>query len=187
MDAIRTEVHVTYNPNGPSPRFPSIQASCKVSGLKINKQSIDVVSLESLYQNLNTLDSIRDKHLTDAQFRSQIHSYCMVGQFAQLPSAQLQGFFPYCQGTASDVLKENRFGTTLPLIRVNNVSGDGFQVSNNSIHIDSFGSLLLGRMVVTATDRFVTGLHIDFDPQGGLGDCMTCCDMGGGTPEINPP
>jgi len=135
------KLHISYIPN--SSQQPSIVPAGSRMDLTIHGQPVEIESLVDSFTELDTLDKIRERHQKDKKFREKMHEACMVARFDELERLGLAQYFPFCQGTTSDVLKESRYGATLPLFRAT-ASGKGFQACQNTIAIEGFGRLQLG-------------------------------------------
>ena len=183
-DLIRAQVHSSHSQQEHVP--PSIvPEGSAIINLKVKGTSIELENLSDLFTELNTLEKVRDRHRNNPEFRGRIHEYTMVGRFAELAESRLHRYFPFCRRQPSDELHETRHAAILPLFRVLTPSGPGFRVVQNVIHIENFGRLHLGELIITAVERRVTALHVDLgSPTGGY---VTACSVGANGGQTDPP
>ena len=182
-DLIRAEVHSSHKAGNSQPSI--IMEGSKIINLKVNGTAIELQNFSEWFTELNTLDKLRERHRSDAQFRADIHEYTMAGKVAELEDKRLHRYFPFCHRRPGEELLETRHAAILPLFRVVTPSGPGFKVFQNVIHIENFGRLHLGELVISASERRVTALHIDLgSPTEGE---VTGCSVGANGSELEPP
>ena len=180
-DLIRSTLHSSFRAIEEGQPFIVPDGSAVIN-LKINGTPIELESLVEEFTELNTLDKIREKHRSDETFRTRIQDYLMVGRHEELAEHRLHKYFPFCRRKPHTELHETRQAVFLPLFRVLTRSGPGFHVVQNVIHIENFGRLQLGELIVLPYERRLTGLHVDLgSPTGGDVSCSSVSTNGGQT------
>ncbi len=180
-DLIRSTLHSSYQMG--SLRQPFIVPfGSAIINLKIHGSPIELESLVDTFTELSTLDAIRERHKRDSEFRGRVHELSMVGRHEELAAHKLVHYFPFCHRKPHEELHETREAAFLPLFRVLSPSGPGFHVAQNVIHIENFGRLQLGELIVLPYERRLTGLHVDLgSPTGGDVDVSSVSTNGGQT------
>lgn len=157
------------------------------TGLRIAGRDIQLESLVDEYTDLNTYTKLRNRYEGDSRFRERIQGLAMIGRLAEMADERIHRFFPYCRHKKLETLPSHRGITILPLFRVMNPSGPGFTVHGNVIHVENFGRVHIGEIVIESYQRRVRALHIDMgSPMDGQ---MDAADVGanGGTTTPDPP
>ncbi len=183
-DLIRAQVHSSHS------QQESIEPSIVPEGsaiinLRVLGTLIELENLSDLFTELNTMEKLRERHKLKADFRERIHEYTMVGRSAELEESRLHRYFPFCRRKPQEDLHETRHAAILPLFLVLTPSGPGFKVIQNVIHIENFGRLHLGDLIVTPTERRVTALHVDLG--SATGGHFTVCSVGANGGQTDPP
>jgi len=183
-DLVRAQVHSSHSQDEKSE--PSIvPEGSAIINLRVLGTLIEFENLSDLFTELNTMTKLRDRHKENPDFRTRIHEYTMVVRFAELAENHLHRYFPFCRSSPQEELHETRHAAILPLFRVLTPSGPGFKVVQNVIHIENFGRLHLGELIVTPTERRVTAVHVDLgSPTGGH---FTVCSVGANGGQTDPP
>ena len=183
-DLIRARVHSSHTQD------EALQPSIVLDGsaiinLKVHGTPIEIENLSDLYTDLNTMQKLRERHKADQSFRERVHQWTMAGRFEELTEHRLHRYFPFCRRKPTEDLHETRHAAILPLFHVMTKSGPGFTVFQNVIHIENFGRLHLGELIISTNERRVTGLHIDLgSPTGGEVDG---CSVGANGGHTDPP
>jgi hypothetical protein len=183
-DLIRARVHSSHSQDESAEPSIVLDGSAIIN-LKIHGTPIELENFSELYTDLNTMEKLRQRHRTDRSFREQVHEWTMAGRSEELAEHRLHRYFPFCKRKPTEDLHETRHAAILPLFRVMTKSGPGFTVFQNVVHIENFGRLHLGELIISPNERRVTGLHIDLgSPTGGEVDG---CSVGANGGHADPP
>ncbi len=183
-DLVRAQVHSSHS------QHEQIQPSIVPEGsaivnLRVQGTLIEFENLSDLFTELNTMQKLEDRHAQKDDFRERIHEYTMVGRSEELAENRLHRYFPFCRRAPQKELHKVGHAAILPLFRVLTPSGQGFKVVQNVIHIENFGRLHLGELIVTPAERRVTAFHVDLgSPTGGH---FTMCSVGANGGQTDPP
>lgn len=132
-----------------------------IVGLRIAGHDIELESLVGDFSELHTMTGLRKRYKEDAQFRGRLEETGMIGRREAMPDARLHKFFPWCHRKPTEELPEFRNMTVLPLFRILNPSSPGFTVIGNVVHVENFGRIHVGELVITPYERRVNALHVD--------------------------
>jgi len=134
--------------------------SSAFQGVWIANREIELESRIEDYGKLSTMDRLRDCYRNDPHFREQFDSDCFVGQ-SDVLSENIRSYFPWHRWARSDHLPEHRGQTIVPLFVVKNDSAPGFDVHRNVVHVQGFGTVQLGTLVIGQDSRSITMIHVD--------------------------
>jgi len=151
-----TSVHPASNPDEPriTPQGSMFEK------LRIAGKDIVLESLVDDYDKLDSMSKLREHYKNDASFREAFQRNTFLGREAELPEAKYR-YFPWRRYQKTDELPECRGMTVVPLFVVKNPSSPGFEVHGNVIHVQDFGRIHIGDLIISAYERRVTMLHVD--------------------------
>ncbi|HXF25963.1 MAG TPA: hypothetical protein VN610_01750 [Bryobacteraceae bacterium] len=129
--------------------------------LTIAGNKIELESLVDDFHELDTLSKVRDRYKQDKAFREKFDSAAFVGRQSAIEDEKKHKYFPWRSRKPSDQLPEYRGLTIVPLFIIKNPSSPGFNVHGNTVHVDNFGRIQLGEMVIGSHERRVTLIHVD--------------------------
>ena len=156
-DHISTRISSSHPASGAEPSLTPLGSG--FSKLTVAGQDIELESFVVHFTQLNTMTKLRDAYKNDAAFRKSMDETMMIGQKDQI-AQQLHKFFPWCGRKPTGELPEIGGTAILPLFRVVNKSVAGFTVVGNVIHVENFGRVHIGEIIVSSYERRVTGLHV---------------------------
>jgi hypothetical protein len=166
---------------------PSIRAlGTSIQGLRIAGRDIELESLVDDFSELDTMTKLRERYKKDDGFRKRIQETAMIGRRSELADERLHRFFPWCHRKPTDELPEFRHTTILPLFRILNPSAPGFRVIGNVVHVENFGRIHIGELVVSGYERRVNLLHVNLGSPVD-GDVDACAVGGNGSTNDPPP
>ena len=132
------------------------------TNLRIAGRDIQLIDNVDLYHKLDTLEKVREYYKNNTEdFKTNFDRHAFVGQEADLPEKKRR-YFPWCGKERTNVLPEHSSGFTIvPLFVVTNPSAPGFEVHGNVIHVENFGRIHLGELIISGSRRRLTMLHVD--------------------------
>jgi hypothetical protein len=178
-ESILARVSAVHSTRQPEPAISP--AGSMIQGLRILGHPIDLIPLVSTYHNHSTMQGLRDHYKNDSKYREDFHKDAYIGKQSDVPPKK-QKFFPWLKHEPNGVLPEFRGHTIVPLFRIIDPQIPGVDVHGNVIHIDNFGRIRLGELVVSCDERRVTMFHADLgSPQHGNATAANVCVGAGQT------
>jgi hypothetical protein len=176
-DSIVARVAAVHSTRQPEPAISP--AGSMIQGLRIFGHLVELIPLVSTYHTHSTMQGLRDHYKNDPQYQSDFHTDAYIGKQSDVPPKK-QKFFPWLNHKPDGALPEFRGHTIVPLFRIKDPQIPGVEVHGNVIHIDNFGRIRLGELVISCEERRVTMLHADLgSPQdANLSAAVSCTGNG---------